>query len=61
MELYDLESDVGETKNLADDYPQIAERLLARTEAFQWPETLIVPRIGLPRPKKLQQPIQERQ
>lgn len=32
LELYDLKSDVSETRNVADDHPEIVSRLLAQTE-----------------------------
>ena len=48
MELYDLESDIGETRNVANQHPDIVSELLALTRAFHWPERLpdtsIVPR-----------------
>jgi len=52
IELYDLNSDVGETKNLADAHPEIVDRMVEHAKAFRWPEKLYEPRIGLPRPKK---------
>jgi hypothetical protein len=30
LSLFDLESDVGETTNVADDHPEVVERLKAR-------------------------------
>ncbi len=48
MELYNLESDIGETNNLVERHPEIASELLALTKAFRWPDSLpdtnIVPR-----------------
>ncbi len=32
LELYDLHSDIGETRNVAEDYPQVVERLQALLE-----------------------------
>ncbi len=52
IELYDLNSDPGETKNLAKQRPEIARQMVKHAKAFQWPEKLYEPRIGLPRPKK---------
>jgi arylsulfatase A-like enzyme len=39
-ELYDLDVDVGETKNLAAAHPAVVERLTALTRSFVWPEKL---------------------
>ena len=52
IELYDLSSDIGETKNLAKQHPEIVEQIVRHAKAFPWPERLYEPRIGLPRPKK---------
>jgi arylsulfatase A-like enzyme len=51
-ELYDLNSDIGETKNVADQHPKVVARLLKDAKAFQWPKQLFEPRIGLPPRKK---------
>jgi len=51
-ELYDLDADVGETKNLADEQPEIVDEMMKRAKAFQWPEKLHSPGIRLPRPKR---------
>ncbi len=40
IELYDLESDVGEKRNLAQQYPEIVRQMLAHAQAFRWPEQL---------------------
>jgi hypothetical protein len=42
IELYDLETDLGETTNLADAHPDIVARASAaisasRTESTEWP------------------------
>jgi arylsulfatase A-like enzyme len=50
-ELYDLDSDIGETKNLAEQHPEVVGEMVKLTEAFQWPGKLFEHRIGLP-PKK---------
>ena len=34
-ELYDLESDIGEKRNVLAEYPEVAERLHSHVEAFQ--------------------------
>lgn len=39
-ELYDLESDIGETRNVAEQNPEVVAELLALTEAFRWPDQL---------------------
>ena len=53
IELYDLNSDIGETKNSAEDHPKIVEQMLKHARAFRWPEKLIQPRIRLaPRKKR---------
>jgi arylsulfatase A-like enzyme len=39
-ELYDLESDIGEQRNVARDHPRVVERLTAFARAFSWPEKL---------------------
>jgi arylsulfatase A-like enzyme len=48
MELYNLESDIGEKHNIVKQHPDIVSDLLGLIKAFQWPETLpdtnIVPR-----------------
>jgi arylsulfatase A-like enzyme len=52
-ELYDLQSDIGETKNVVQQHPKIVAQLLERAKAFQWPAKLIEPRIRLaPRKKR---------
>ena len=52
IELYDLNSDMGETTNVAEQHPRIVEQMLKRAKAFQWPEKLIEPRIRLAPRKK---------
>ena len=52
MELYDLNSDIGETKNLARQHPEIAQQMVKHAKAFQWPERLYDPGIRLPRPNE---------
>jgi arylsulfatase A-like enzyme len=51
VELYDLEADVGETTNLAGRHGDVVAELLAHARAFQWPERLHDPGIGLPKKK----------
>jgi len=48
-ELYDLDADIGEKKNLAEEYPEVAREMLEYTKSFKWPETLFGTNIGLPR------------
>ncbi|MHC4437436.1 MAG: sulfatase family protein [Planctomycetota bacterium] len=47
-ELYDLKSDIGEKRNLAEKHPEVVEELLNLVRAFQWPvkvpDTDIIPR-----------------
>jgi arylsulfatase A-like enzyme len=52
IELYDLDTDVGETNNVAAEHADVVEQLLAHAKSFQWPDTLFDPRIRLPRPKE---------
>lgn len=40
MELYDLKSDIGETRNLAKKHPEVVKELLQLVKAFQWPAKL---------------------
>lgn len=40
VELYNLESDIGEKKNLASEHPEVVEEMLALAKAFRWPEKL---------------------
>jgi arylsulfatase A-like enzyme len=47
VELYDLQSDVGEKTNLADSQPEIVERLLRHSRSIKLPDTPYDPRIGL--------------
>ena len=51
MELYDLNADPGEKKNVAKEHPEIVDRLSKRIKSFRWPEKLLDTGIGLPRPK----------
>ena len=42
LELYDLETDLGEARNIADEQPEIVARITdyldhARTESAEWP------------------------
>ncbi|MAG93699.1 MAG: N-acetylgalactosamine 6-sulfate sulfatase [Planctomycetaceae bacterium] len=47
VELYDLESDIGESKNLAKTQPQIVRELLQHAEALPLPDEPYDSRIGL--------------
>ena len=52
-ELYDLNADIGETKNVAEQHPEIVAQLLKQTKGFQMPKKIIQNRIRLaPRKKK---------
>ena len=42
LELYDLKTDIGESKNVADSYPQVVAKIekylkTARTDSENWP------------------------
>jgi len=50
--LYDLSSDVGETRNLAKEKPEVVAELLKLAETFQWPEKLFDSAIALPKAKQ---------
>jgi len=39
-ELYNLESDIGEKRNLAGQHPEIVSEMLELIKAFQWPKKL---------------------
>jgi arylsulfatase A-like enzyme len=47
-ELYNLERDLGEKKNVAAENPAVVERLTRLANSFQWPEHLLPTGIGLP-------------
>ena len=49
-ELYRLDADLGETKNVARENPAVVARLEALAKSFQWPEKLFESSIGLPGP-----------
>ncbi|KPK44084.1 MAG: N-acetylgalactosamine 6-sulfate sulfatase [Phycisphaerae bacterium SG8_4] len=40
VELYDLESDIGERHNLAGEHPEVVSEMMELIEAFQWPAKL---------------------
>ena len=48
IELYNLETDIGETKNVAGENPAVVERLSTFAKSFRWPEKLFDPGIALP-------------
>ncbi len=48
LELDDLDSDLGETRNVAAEDPTVVEKLLGLARSFRWPEQLFDPGIGLP-------------
>jgi hypothetical protein len=47
-ELYQLENDIGESRNVAKENPEVVERMMALAKSFSWPEKLFDPAIGLP-------------
>ncbi|MBN1852090.1 MAG: sulfatase [Pirellulales bacterium] len=47
LELYNLDLDIGESTNVAEKYPEIVARMVDHANAFQWPEQLHDPGIGL--------------
>ncbi len=49
-ELYHLDTDIGERRNVARENPAVVERLLAFSRQFQWPEKLFDNTINLPGP-----------
>jgi arylsulfatase A-like enzyme len=49
VELYHLPSDIGETKNVARENPEVVERLRQFAREFKWPEKLIEHSIGQPK------------
>jgi len=55
-ELYQLETDIGEAKNVAKENPAVVERLLAFSRSFQWPENLFESQISLPSPDGARKP-----
>jgi len=52
LELYNLQDDISETKNLAKERPEVTEDLLKLSKAFEWPQKLSDNTIGLPKAKK---------
>ena len=48
VELYQLENDIGETKNVAAENPAIVERLTKLAQSYRWPDKLFDPGIGVP-------------
>jgi arylsulfatase A-like enzyme len=46
-ELYQLDRDIGEMKNVADANPDVVKRLTALAQNFEWPEKLFPAGIGL--------------
>ncbi len=48
VELYNLDADIGETKNVARENPAVVEKLVKLAASFQWPAKLIEHGINLP-------------
>ncbi len=48
-ELYNLDADIGESKNVAEQNPEKVKQLQEFANAFRWPEEILEHRIGLPR------------
>jgi arylsulfatase A-like enzyme len=48
VELYHLETDLGEKHNVARENPAVVEKLQAFARSFQWPEKLIPYQLALP-------------
>jgi arylsulfatase A-like enzyme len=48
VELYHLETDIGETRNVARENPAVVARLQAFAQSFPWPEKLIPYQLALP-------------
>lgn len=51
LELYNLQDDIGEKKNLASERPQVVAELQKLAQSFQWPEKLFDNSIALPKAK----------
>ena len=49
VELYSLENDVGEEHNVAEDHPEVVQRLLKHAKSFEMPDQLFSPEILLAR------------
>ena len=56
VELYDLDSDIGEKTNLAAKHPEVVEEMVKYTKSFGWPEKPAETSIGLPRKKSMAKP-----
>lgn len=52
IELYDLHADIGETKNVAKEHPEVVARLMKQAKAFQWPKKITKTQIRIPARKK---------
>jgi len=51
IELYNLETDIGENRNVAEENPKVVKALLKLAKSFQWPDKVIESGIALPRAK----------
>ncbi len=51
IELYNLQTDIGEKRNVARENPAIVKDLLKLAKSFKWPDELIQPGIGQPKPE----------
>jgi arylsulfatase A-like enzyme len=52
LELYNLQTDLGEKKNVAKEHPDVVADLLKVSESFEWPAKLFDNMIGLPKGNK---------
>jgi len=48
IELYHLQTDIGESKNVAKDHPDVVKDLLKFAKSFQWPDQMPETSIDLP-------------
>jgi arylsulfatase A-like enzyme len=51
LELYNLQTDIGEKQNVAKEHPDVVADLLKLSQSFEWPARLFDNTIGLPKAK----------